>query len=147
MSRKLVDPMPHHPSLCCPGTNAPLEAVAVHDGLPLWPLLGGDGDEGEGDEGEEPEESDDEEEDESEEEDAASTSKKSKRSGPVSREEFEAQTNRLRAADKRRAEAEKKAAALQAEKDEADRKGKPELDNVKKDLETITKDHEKLQTR
>lgn len=150
MKVRLVDPMPLHPSLCYPGTSRPLVAVGLSsNGLPIWPLLGGDGedeggDEGEGEDGDE--EDSDEEDSEDDSEDRSTKSKKRK-SGPVSREEFDAVTRRLSAADKRRSDAEKEAAALKQEKDERERKEKPELENLRKDLQTITTDHEKLQER
>lgn len=152
MKVSLVDPMPVHPSLCYPGTARPLVAVGLRsNGEPLWPLLGAEG-EGEdtGDEGEEgdsEDETEDEEADEEEVDDDAKGKSKKKKSGPVSRDEFEAVTRRLSNADRRRAEAEKKANDLQREKDEQERKGKPELDNVKKDLEKITAEHGTLKDR
>jgi hypothetical protein len=150
---KLVDPKPLHPLLCYPGTNRPLRAVAVRaDGSLLWPLLGGDGDDDEGSDDGGKDEGDDSEEDEEDADDTdadedKSSKKKTKKSGPVSREEFDAVTNRLSAADRRRAAAEKEAAELRKAKEDEERKGKPELENVKKDLETVTRDHEKLQGR
>lgn len=149
----LVDPMPFHPLLCYPGTTQPLQAIGLNaDGLPIWPLLGADG---EGDDGggeddadgdEEEDDSEDSDEDESEDEDKSAKNKK-KRTGPVSREEFDAQTNRLRAADKRRSDAEKRAADLQKYKDEQERKGNTELQNVQKDLADVTKERDSLQDR
>lgn len=151
MSVKLVDPMPFHPLLCYPGTRKPLRAVGLNaSGLPLWPLFGGDGEDDGADDGGDGEDDSDEEEDSDEADDNEgddSSKSKRKKSGPVSRDEFDAVTRRLSAADKRRAEAEKKAAALQKEKDDKEREGKPELDNLKKDHGELTKAHETLQSK
>lgn len=151
MKVDLVDPMPLHPLLCYPGTRQPLRAVGLSsDGLPMWPLLGGDGeDDGDSEEGEEGEEGEADEDAEDTDDEGGDADKKGKRrkTGPVSRSEFDAVTNRLSAATRKRQEAEKERDALKAEKAEQERKGKPELDNVKRDLETITADHAKLQTR
>lgn len=153
MKVRLVDPM-QHPLLCYPGTSTPLRAVGLRaDGSPLWPLLGADGEDDDGDD--EGEDGDAEEEDDPEEDadaddndsDDGKKGKSKKRTGPVSRDEFDAVTRRLSAADKRRSEAEKTAAALQKEKDDAERKGKPELDNLRKDHGELTKAHESLQTK
>lgn len=152
MKVKLVDPM-LHPLLCYPGTTQPLRAVGLNaSGFPLWPLLGGDGDEEDGaDEGEEDgEEEPDEEDEDGEDSDADKDSKKGKskkRTGPVSREEFDAVTRRLSRADQRRSEAEKEAAALKKEREDKEREGKPELDNLKKDHGELKKSHETLQER
>lgn len=148
MKVSLVDPM-LHPLLCYPGTATPLRAVGLRaDGSPLWPLLGADdGDDGGGDEdgdgGADEEDAEDADEEDENSDDGKGKSKK--RTGPVSRDEFDAVTRRLSAADKRRSEAEKKADALQKEKDEQERKGKPELDNLRKDHGDLTKAHESLQ--
>lgn len=151
MKVNLVDPMPFHPLLCYPGTNKPLQAIAVRDGLPLWPLLGGDDgdDDGADDEGGSEDDDEDDSDDVDDEDDGDDKGKKSKKkkSGPVSREEFDAVTRRLSAADKRRAEAEKVAADLRKEKEDAERKDKPELENLRKDHGDLTKNHEALQTR
>lgn len=152
MSVKLVDPMPLHPLLCYPGTNRPLRAIALNgNGLPIWPMLGSDdGDEG-GDEGEDSEDEEESDEAEEESEEDSDTGKKkpgkSRRTGPVSREEFDAQANRLSAADKRRAAAEKEAADLRKFKEEHERKGNTELQNLQKDHTELTKNHENLQGR
>ena len=146
MKVNLVDPMPLHPLLCYPGTSQPLRAVAVRaDGSLVWPLLGADGEEdGSEDDGDSDEEDGDAEEDDAGEGDV-DTSKTKKKSGPVSREDFDAQTKRLAAADRRRAEAEKKAADLQKFKDEQERKGNTEIQNLQKDHGELTKAHESLQ--
>jgi hypothetical protein len=142
---KLVDPL-LHPLLCYPGTDQPLRAVTVRaDGTVVWPLLGGDGeDEGGDDDG-----SDDEEESEEDatDEDGETGGKSKKKSGPVSREEFDAVTRRLSAADKRRSEAEKEAAALRKFKEDHERQGNTELQNLQKDHGDLTKAHESLQGR
>jgi hypothetical protein len=149
----LVDPMPLHPLLCYPGTSLPLRAVAVRaDGSAVWPLLGGDGeDDGDGDEGEggadDDADADDDDDSDGDDAGAGKSSKSKKKSGPVSRDEFDAVTNRLRNSDRRRSEAEAKAAALQKEKDDKEREGKPELDNLKKDHEAITAEHGKLKEK
>lgn len=144
----LVDPMPLHPALCYPGTQRPLRAIGLRsDGSSIWPLLGSDED-GDADEGEGDDEGEDESEDGDEAEGSDDTDKsksKSKKTGPVSREDFERIQRQLSNADRRRSEAETKAAALQKEKDEKERKDKPELENLRKDLDTVTKDHEALQ--
>jgi hypothetical protein len=148
---KLVDPMPFHPTLCYPGTDRPLQAVGLsQSGLPLWPLLGAD----DGDDAADEDDSEDDGDGDSDEDDADDSQgdddkgKKSKRkSGPVSREEFDAVTRRLSAADRRRAEAEKVAADLRKEKEDAERKDKPELENLRKDHGDLTKNHEALQNR
>jgi hypothetical protein len=117
----------------------------------VWPLLGGDGeDDGADDEGgddDDGEADDDAQDTDDNDGDDAGNNGKRKKSGPVSREEFDAVTRRLSAADKRRSEAEKTAAALQKEKDEKERKDKPELENLRKDLETATKERDTLQTK
>lgn len=150
MSVKLVDPMPLHPSLCYPGTRQPLRAVCLRaDGTVVWPLTGGDG-EGEGEEGATDDDGEMEEaEEETEEGESTEESKKAKpkKTGPVSREEFDAVTKRLSAADRRRSEAEQKASTLQKEKDDRERKDKPEVENLRKDLAAVTENHGTLQKR
>lgn len=153
MKVKLVDPMPVHPVLCYPGTNRPLRAVGLSaNGLPLWPLLGGDGDddgadEGEGDEGEEADEEDEDDDADNKGDDDKDSKKGKKRTGPVSREEFERIQNQLSAADKRRSAAEKENAELKKFKEEQDRKGNTELQNAQADLKTVTAERDSLQDR
>lgn len=151
MSVKLVDPMPFHPLLCYPGTRKPLRAVGLNaSGLPLWPLFGGDGeddgayDEGDGeDDGDADEDAEDTDDDEGD--DAGKKNGKRKKSGPVSREDFDRIQRQLSNADRRRSEAETKAAALQKEKDDRERKDKPELENLRRDVDTLTKERDSLQ--
>lgn len=153
MRVKLVDLMPFHPLLRHPHTGEPLKAIFQReDGTYVWPLLGAD-DDGGGDDGDdadndsdgdENEDADDDNSDDDDKDEKAKSKSKSKKNGPVSREEFDALTNRLSRADKRRSDAEKEAADLRKFKDEAERKGNTELDNTKKDLTTISKDHETL---
>jgi hypothetical protein len=148
---KLVDPMPLHSTLCYPGTSQPLRAVAVRtDGTPVWPLLGSDGEEDEGGEGEgsddegDPEESEDSDE---ESEDDGVKGKSRKKSGPVSREEFDRVRRHLSLSDAKKAAAEKELADLKKFKEEHERKGNTELQNLQKDHGDLVKDHEKLQGR
>lgn len=152
MKVKLVDPMPFHPTLCYPGTDRPLQAVGLsRSGLPLWPLLGAD----DGDDAADEEDSEEDADGDSDEGDDADDSqgdddkgkKSKKKSGPVSREEFDAVTRRLSAADKRRSDAEKEAAALRKEKEDKEREGKPELENLRKDHDELVKNNEGLQNR
>lgn len=156
MNVKLVDLRPLHPLLCYPGTNRPLRAVGLRaDGSPLWPLLGGDGEddggegEGEGsdDEDESDEDADADDTDEDGDVDGSKKKGKAKRSGPVSREDFERLQRQLSASDRRRTEAETKAAELAKFKEEQERKGKPEIENLKRDLEAITKERDSFQGR
>lgn len=141
---ELVDLMPLHPLLRHPHTGEPLRAIfQLEDGEYLWPLLGadGEGDEG-GDEGEDNND-DDNEDEESEEEDSEEdkgSKSKSKKTGTVSKDEHDRVVARMKAADKNRAEAQKKL-------DELERKGKGELENTKADLEKATKAHESLQSK
>jgi hypothetical protein len=148
---KLVDPMPLHPLLCYPGSTTPLRAIALRgDGSAVWPLLGGDGTEGGGEEGaddEEGEEGEEETEDDEEETSEESKSKKSKKTGPVSRDEFDRVKKHLSMADSKKAALEKENADLKKFKEEQERKGNTELQNVKKDLGTLQEDHTKLQGR
>lgn len=153
MKVNLVDPMPFHPLLCYPGTSQPLRAVAVRaDGTAVWPLLGGDGDAEEAETGEEGDDSDSDTDEDAEDtdddkgDDAAKNGKR-KKSGPVSREEFERVKTHLSRSDQRRTEAEKERDTLKAEKEEQERKGKPELENVKRDLETATKERDSFRDR
>lgn len=152
MKVNLVDAMPLHPLLCYPGSSQPLRAVAVRaDGTVVWPLLGGDGeddgadDEDEGEDGSDADEGA-EDTDDGKGDDAAKNGKR-KKSGPVSREEFERVKNHLSRADQRRTEAERERDALRAEKEEQERKGKPELENVKRDLENVTKERDSFRDR
>jgi hypothetical protein len=147
---KLVDLLPLHPLLTDPATGQPLRAIGLStDGLPMWPLLGADGndDGGDDEEGSEDDEEDESEDDADDKGDGKDKKTPKKKTGPVSREEFDAVTRRLSAADKRRSEAEKQAAALQKEKDDKEREGKPELDNLKKDHGELVKSHESLQAK
>lgn len=153
MSVKLVDPMPLHPLLCYPGTNRPLRAVGLSaDGLPLWPLLGGDGEDDGADEGGEDESDEADEEDEDDDadnkgDDDKDSKKGKKRTGPVSREEYERIKNHLSKSDSKKADLEKELADLKKFKDEHERKGNTDLQNAQADLKTVTQERDSLQER
>ena len=152
MKVRLVDPMPLHPLLCYPGTRRPLRAIGLStDGLPVWPLLGADGedeDKGEDDEGDEGGEDEEEDADEDAEDKGDDEGKKTKkRTGPVPREEFERVKNHLSKADQKKAALEKENAELKKFKDEQERKGNTELQNIKKDLEGITRERDTYRDR
>lgn len=148
MKVKLVDPMPIHPTLCYPGTHQPLKAVAVRaDGSVVWPLLGGDGDD---DVDEEPDDNEDEEteEDEAEGDDSEVNAKSNKKkSGPVTREDYDRVKNHLSRADQKKAALEKENADLKKFKEENERKGNTELQNLQKDHTELVKNHEAMQSR
>lgn len=153
MRVRLVDPMPVHPALCYPGTRRPLKAIGLStDGFPLWPLMGGDGeddgaDEGEGDEGEQADE-EDEGGDADDQGDADKDSKKGKkRTGPVSRGDFDALTSRHAATTRRRQELEKEVSDLKKFKEEQERQGNTDLQNAQADLKTVTEERDSLQER
>jgi hypothetical protein len=139
---ELVDLMPLHPLLRHPHTGEPLRAIVqMDDGEYLWPLLGADG---EGDDnGDENNEDDGVEDQDDPEDDAADdkggkTPKGKAKGDTVSREEYERLLTRMKAADRNRAEAQRKA-------EEYERKDKTELENAQADLKKAVEQHEKLQ--
>lgn len=146
MKVKLVDPMPLHPLLCYPGTSQPLRAIGLRsDGLPIWPHLGADGEEDTGGDegGDEDNEDESEDEEDTENEDGGSSDNKDKskkKSDTVSRADFDRLKKHLSESDRKKAE-------LQKFKDEAERKGNTELQNLQKDHTKLTEDHTKLQGR
>lgn len=138
MKVKLVDPMPLHPLLRHPHTGEPLRAVFLReDGSPVWPILGADSEGGEGGEGandDDPEDEDPDPDDEDPDDEGKKKSKQAK-DDTVSREDFERIKNQLKAADRRRAAAEREATELK-------RKDQTELENTKQDLEAVTKERD-----
>lgn len=143
MRVKLVDPLPLHPTLA-------IRAIGLRpDGSPVWPLMGADGEEeGSDDDADEGEEDDEEEsDDDADGEDDKGSSKTKKRSGPVSREDYDRVKNHLSKADRKKSELERENAELKKFKEDREREGNTELQNLQKDLRTVTEERDSLNER